>query len=191
MDETLAIAQLKAGNIAGLQTLVEKYQVEAVQAAGIITGDRTLAEDIVQAAFLRAFEKIRGFDETRPFRPWFMRMVTNDAIKAAVRQHRQRPLPEDGDADYEMVLQQLSAQPRESEDALVREERIAGMRQAIRRLSPTQRAAIVMVYFLNMSTEDSADQLNCAPGTLRWHLSAARARLKMLLASQEGNKERI
>lgn len=191
MDEIVAIAQLKAGNIAGLQALVEIYQVEAIQAAVLITGDRAIAEDIVQAAFLRAFEKIRGFDETRSFRPWFMRMVTNDAIKAAIRQNRQRPLVENGEAAYESVLYKLNAHTRESEDALEREELVAEMRQAIHLLSPAQRAAVVMHYFLNMSTEDSADQLNCAPGTLRWHLSVARARLKTILTSREENKERI
>jgi len=191
MDEIVAIAQLKAGNIAGLQALVEIYQDEAIQAAALITGDRAIAEDIVQAAFLRAFEKIRGFDETRPFRPWFMRMVTNDAIKAAIRQNRQRPLVEEGATGYEKVLNKLNAHMRESEDALEREELVAEMRQAIHRLSPAQRAAVVMHYFLNMSTDDSANQLNCAPGTLRWRLSVARARLKTILAHREENKERI
>lgn len=183
MDETKAIAQLKAGDISGLQMLVEIYQIEAIQAACIITGDRAIAEDIVQAAFLRAFDKIRGFDETRPFRPWFIRIVVNDAIKAAIQQNRQISLKDDGDADYEAVLQKLAENTREPEDAVEKEELVTEMRQAIARLSPSQRAAVVMHYFLNMSTAESASQLNCAPGTLRWRLSVVRARLRTLLAS--------
>ena len=183
MDETKAITQLKAGNIAGLEILVEMYQVEAIQAAGLITGDRAIAEDIVQAAFLRAFDKIRGFDETRPFRPWFFRMVVNDAIKAAIRQNRQISLKDDGDADYEAVLQKLTENTREPEGAVEQEELVTEMRQAIARLSPSQRAAVVMHYFLNMSTAEAAEQLKCAPGTIRWQLSMARERLRNLLAS--------
>ena len=183
MDEAEAIAQLKAGDISGLQILVETYQIEAIQAACLITGDWAMAEDVVQAAFLRAFDKIRGFDETRPFRPWFVRMVVNDSIKAAIRQSRQISLKDGENADYEVVLQKLTEYSREPEDAVEQKELVTEMRQAIARLSPSQRAAVVLHYFLNMSTAESADKLNCAPETLRWHLSIARARLRSLLTS--------
>ena len=183
MDEAQAITQLKAGDISGLQMLVETYQIEAIQAACLITGDRATAEDVVQDAFLRAFDKIQGFDETRPFRPWFVRMVVNDSIKAAIRQSRQISLKDDGEADYKTVLQKLTEYIREPEDAFEQKELVTEMRQAIARLSPSQRAAVVLHYFLNMSTAESAGQLNCAPGTLRWHLSVARARLRSLLTS--------
>ncbi len=183
MDEAQAITQLKAGDISGLQMLVETYQIEAIQAACLITGDRATAEDVVQDAFLRAFDKIQGFDETRPFRPWFVRMVVNDSIKAAIQQSRQISLKDDGEADYKTVLQKLTEYIREPEDAFEQKELVTEMRQAIARLSPSQRAAVVLHYFLNMSTAESAGQLNCAPGTLRWHLSMARARLRSLLAS--------
>ena len=53
MDEAQAITQLKAGDISGLQMLVETYQIEAIQAACLITGDRATAEDVVQDAFLQ------------------------------------------------------------------------------------------------------------------------------------------
>lgn len=183
MDEVTAIAKLKAGDITGLKILVEMYQVEAIQAACLITGDRAIAEDIVQAAFLRAFDKIQGFDDTRPFRPWFIRIVVNDAIKAAIQQSHKMPLIDDGNADYEHVLQRLAANTREPEDVVEHEELVTEMQQAIAQLSPSQRAAVVMHYFLGLSTAETAEQLNCAPGTIRWHLSLARNRLRILLAS--------
>jgi len=188
MNETEAITQLKKGKIAGLQLLVEMYQVDAIQAASLITGDRAIAEDIVQSAFVRVFDKIGGFDETRPFRPWFLRMVVNDSIKAAVQQNSQVSLKDDGenddvDEDYKFVLRTLIENTREPEEAVEKEELVREMRQAIAGLSPSQRAAIVMHYFLNMSTTESANQLNCAPGTLRWHLSVARTKLRTMLIS--------
>lgn len=188
MNETEAITQLKKGKIAGLQLLVEMYQVDAIQAATLITGDRAIAEDIVQSAFIRIFDKIGGFDATRPFRPWFLRIVVNDSIKAAVQQNSQVSLKDDGenddvDEDYKFVLRTLIENTREPEEAVEKEELVREMRQAIAGLSPSQRAAIVMHYFLNMSTTESANQLNCAPGTLRWHLSVARTRLRTMLIS--------
>lgn len=181
MDERKAIAQLRTGNIAGLQKLVELHQVEAVQVACLITGDRASAEDIVQGAFLKVFEKIKGFDDVRPFRPWFLRMVINDAIKTAARQRQRISLDEN--AEYRAIWQRLDDAVREPEEAFQRKQLVEEMRQALDRLSPAQRAAIVMHYFLDLSTAEAADRLNCAPGTFRWHLSAARERLRALLAS--------
>lgn len=183
MDEAQAIAQLKAGDISGLQILVETYQIDSIQAACFITGDRAMAEDIVQTAFLRAFDKIRGFDETRPFRPWFLRIVVNDSLKASSQQSHNVALIDDVDENYAFVLQQLNENTREPEDSIEKEELVTEMRQAIAQLSPSQRAAIVMHYFLNLNTVDYASQLNCAPSTLRWHLSVARKRLRNVLAS--------
>ena len=183
MDEKKAIAQLKSGDIVGLRTLVEMYQVEAVQAACLIIGNRTAAEDIVQSAFLRAFEKIKGFDSARPFRPWFLRIVVNDAIKAVSQQRHWVPLEDNEAADYQAVLQRLETATREPEETVERKELIENMRQALDRLSPARRAAVVMHYFLDLSTAEIADRLNCTPGTLRWHLSVARERLRTLLSS--------
>jgi len=181
MDEVKAIASLKKGDIAGLKTLVEMFQTDAVQAAYLVTCDWSMAEDIVQTAYLRVFEKIKYFDETRPFRPWFLRMVINDAIKVSMRQRRFVNLNEDGDEEYTFTLQKLAENQREPEDLLLQEELVSAMRKALFHLSPSQRAAIVMHYFLNLSTEDSANQLNCAPGTVRWRLSVARNRLRKSL----------
>ena len=57
----------------------------AIRAAYLIVRDRALAEDLVQTAFLRAYDRIGQFDPSRPFAPWFLRSVVNDAVKAAMR----------------------------------------------------------------------------------------------------------
>ena len=88
MEEAEAIAQLKQGDVGGLEALVRGHQVQAVRTAYLITRDRALAEDIVQAAFVRAYQRIEQFDTRRPFGPWFLRSVVNDAIKAASRRER-------------------------------------------------------------------------------------------------------
>src|SRR5205085_10233603 len=88
MTEDEAIALLKSGDISGLERLVRLYQVQAVRAAYGIVQDRAAAEDIVQSAFLTAFERIGQFDANRPFGPWFLRSVVNLAIKTAHRRQR-------------------------------------------------------------------------------------------------------
>ena len=181
MEEAKAIAQLKAGNIDALRTLVNYHQVQAVQAAVLITQDRASAEDIVQNAFLRCFERAELFDSARPFRPWFMRMVINDALKAACQQRRYLSLDAQEDETYQALIEKLEGAPEAPEDILQRRELHQAIREALQKLSPQQRAAIVQRYYLGLSELEMSSKLNCAPGTVKWHLNAARQKLRMLL----------
>ena len=181
MEEQEAIARLKRGDIGGLEALVCKYQVQAVRTAYLITRDRALAEDIVQTAFLRAYERIGQFDAGRPFGPWFLRSVVNDAVKAATRRERQVSL-EAGPEGEGASLANLLASPGPGPDGLVE---AAETRQAVwaalGELPPAQRAAIVLRYYLDLSEAEMADELACPPGTVKWRLHAARKRLRTLL----------
>ncbi len=181
MEEQEAIARIKRGDIGGLESLVRRYQVQAVRAAYLIVRDRETAEDIVQSAFLRVYERIHQFDAGRPFGPWFLRSVVNDAVKAATRRQRQVPL-EVGSESEEASLADLLADPNPGPADLVE---AAETRQAVLaaldRLPPAQRAAIVLRYYLGLSEAEMADELACPPGTVKWRLHAARKRLRSLL----------
>ena len=67
MDDVQAIRRLKRGDIGGLEALVTRYQVKAVETAFLVTQDEPLAEDVVQEVFVRIFQRIRSFDEGRAF----------------------------------------------------------------------------------------------------------------------------
>jgi RNA polymerase sigma-70 factor (ECF subfamily) len=88
VEERGAIERLKRGEIGGLEVLVRRHYTRAVRAADLILRDTALAEDIVQGAFIRAYERIDQFDESRPFGPWFMKIVVNDSVKVASRRER-------------------------------------------------------------------------------------------------------
>lgn len=151
MDEREAVARLKRGDIAGLEALVRRYQVQAVRAAYLITRDRGLAEELVQEAFLRAYERITQFDETQSFGPWFLRIVVNDAVKTAARHRRHVPL-EMGDDDNAPIPGHVLADPGLTPDELAeRAEVRERIWQALAQLSPAQRAAIVLRYYLGLS----------------------------------------
>ncbi|MDY6875307.1 MAG: RNA polymerase sigma factor [Chloroflexota bacterium] len=174
MEEQEAIARLKRGDVGGLEPLVRKYQVQAVRTAYLITRDRALAEDIVQAAFLRAYERIGQFDAGRSFGPWFLRSVVNDAVKSVSRGKRQISLETDSLAG---LLADPNPGPAQIAEA-------ADLRQkvwdALGKLPPAQRAAIVLRYYLGLSEAEMAEQLACPPGTVKWRLHAARKRLRPL-----------
>ena len=181
MNEADAIAQMKAGNLAGLKALIQIYQVQAVQAAVLITRDQPAAEDIVQNAFLRSFERIAQFDPSRPFGPWFLRMVINDALKAASKQRRQVSLDVDEEEMYQKLIDKLESAADEPEDLVQRSELRQAVNEALGKLSPRQRTVIVQRYYLGLSEREMSDELDCAPGTIKWNLNSARKRLKALL----------
>ncbi|MGB7872888.1 MAG: sigma factor-like helix-turn-helix DNA-binding protein [Anaerolineales bacterium] len=56
--------------------------------------------------------------------------------------------------------------------------------RSLSKLSPRQRAVIVQRYYLEMSEQEMAQALEVAPGTIKWLLHAARARLRDLLGSE-------
>jgi RNA polymerase sigma-70 factor (ECF subfamily) len=180
MDEHQAIARLKQGDIEGLETLVRLYQEQAVRAAYLITQDLPLAEDIVQAAFLRAYERIEQFDAARRFEPWFLRSVINDAIKAAQRQQHYVSL-EGADTQTTLLdlLEDTSPGPL---DQLEQEELKQLVREALQMLSPEQRAAVVMRYYLDMSEAEMVETTNAPRGTIKWRLHTAREHLRRLLS---------
>lgn len=185
-EEQHAVARLKQGDLAGLEYLVQRYQVQAVRAAYLIVQDRPLAEDLAQQAFLRAYDCINQFDASRPFGPWFLRVVVNDALKAATHQKRTAPLNDEGQ-EYEDGLRLAPgawlADPAPPPEAQVEAaERCRLVRQALRRLPPEQRAALVLRYYLDLSDAELAHRLDQPLTTVKWWLRDGRRRLKGLLS---------
>jgi RNA polymerase sigma-70 factor, ECF subfamily len=193
MDERQAVARLQRGDIGGLETLVRLYQVRATRAAYLITRDRELAADIMQATFLKAYERIQQFDPTRPFGPWFLRSVVNDAIKASVRHSCQVSLDAAGDdADGAPPASARLADGGPGPDALWEQaETAAEVWDALARLSPTQRAAIVQRYFLELNEAEMSAAMHRPPSTVKWRLHAGRERLRALLRSTPQDSEAL
>lgn len=182
MDEKQAIAKLKRGDIKGLETLVHLHQVRALRTAYLVTGDRALAEDIVQAAFIRVYERIEQFESDRPFSPWFLRSVINDAIRAVQRRQRSVSL-DDNRGDPETALENFLADDAYGPADLVETiDTTEAIWKALGKLSPVQRAAIVQRYYLGLSEAEMADRAERPPGTIKWRLHAARKRLHTLLS---------
>lgn len=177
-SEQDAIARLKGGDLEGMETLVHRYQLQAIRVVYLITGELAAAEDIVQAAFLRAAERIHQFDDRRPFGPWFLRSVINDAIKAANRQNRQVSLDTSEEIDPLKWLTDPTISPEEQVQA---KEIRQAVKRALDQLSPKQRAVVVMHYYLEMDQADMGKMLDNPVGTIKWRLHTARKRLRNLL----------
>jgi len=186
-EEQRAIACLKRGDLAGLEFLVERYQAQAVHAAYLIAGERTAAEDIVQAAFLKAADRIAQFDTRRPWKPWFLRIVTNDAIKYAQRCRRHLSLDEDNTTK---AVAAWLVDPGPTPEELVEIEDLRqAVRHALQQLTPEQRAVVVLRHFLDMSEADMIQEIDRPITTIKWRLYVARQRLRELLKRFQGDHQ--
>jgi RNA polymerase sigma-70 factor (ECF subfamily) len=181
MEEHTAITRLQQGDISGLAALVCIYQLRALRAAYLITQDRALAEDVVQNAFVRAYERIHQFDARRPFGPWFLRSVTREAVKAAMRRARDMPLEHVIYAD-EQTEADVAAHAELNPEALWEQAETRNeVWTALRALTPMQREVVVQRYYLNLSEAEMADRIGCPSGTIKSRLYVARERLRTLL----------
>lgn len=173
MEDIQAIRRLQQGDISGLAWLVEHYQHRALRTAYLVLQDRAAAEDIVQAAFLRVFERIHQYDLQRPFAPWFLKIVINDALKLHARSASHTSLEHFADLPDTVFANPEAA----AEQALCAE----AIWAALADLSPGQRATIVERYYLDLSENEMAQLEGCATGTIKWRLSVARERLRSRL----------
>lgn len=183
MDEQTAITRMKNGDIGGLAVMVEKYQTQAVRTAYMIVRDQGIAEDVVQATFVRIFHRIDQFDTTRRFEPWFMRSVVNAALQHERRAGRQTSLDApinnaDSSLTFADMLHADGPDPAEAAEAAELREMIW---KALDALSPDQRAVVVMRYYLDCSEREMSEALDTPAGTIKWRLHAARKRLAVLL----------
>jgi RNA polymerase sigma-70 factor, ECF subfamily len=89
MEEREAVDRLNKGEVGARESLVRRYHARAGGAAYVIIRDHAMAKDSPKTdAFVRAYKGIGRFDSGRPFGPWFMRIVDNEAVGAARKESR-------------------------------------------------------------------------------------------------------
>ena len=129
---------------------------------------------------MRLYQRIRQFDATRPFEPYLMRSVVNAALNATRGERKSLSLESDVPPEFEQLLAQAASVETQVEFAQAKQ----AIFSALSQLSPRQRAAIVQRYYLGMSEKEMAASLDAPPGTVKWLLNAARARLRQLLGAE-------
>jgi RNA polymerase sigma factor (sigma-70 family) len=156
---------------------VRRYQALAHRTAYLVTGQAADAEDAAQTAFLKAYSALARFDPGRPFRPWLLRIVVNEA------KNRRRWRGRHPELELEVARAPAAAEPS-PEELAVAEERRAALLRAVNGLREGDRLAIACRFFLELSEAETAEALGVAPGTVKSRLSRALARLRAALARE-------
>lgn len=144
------------------------------------TRDRDTAQDMLQDAFIKAFEKLKDFNFSGSFEGWLRRIVVNTAIDH-FRKNKNLLMLEDeaGIADEEG---DSPGDLSEEEDLSIYESIKPEMvLEAMQKLSPTYQTVFNLYVFENYSHKEIADTLNISIGTSKSNLSKAKLKLKGLL----------
>ncbi|HEX9406492.1 MAG TPA: sigma-70 family RNA polymerase sigma factor [Thermoanaerobaculia bacterium] len=168
--EQRAIAAVKSGDAAAYDYLVSKYMKRVVSIAWGIVRNAHDAEDLAQEAFVKAFQTIARFKSGEPFGPWIYRIVTN--LSLDVVKHRQR-------FRHEEINESLPAARGDRADLSAMTNELARrIDEAIESLPEMQRVVARLYLVEHFEHAEIAAMTSLSEGTIRSHLSLARAKLR-------------
>src|SRR5580704_4804622 len=94
-DESLLVDKAKAGDQQAFTDLVSRYQRKIYRLAKNITRNDEDAEDVLQEAFLKAYEHLDGFEGNSRFYTWIVRIAVNEALMKLRKRKGDRTVPLD------------------------------------------------------------------------------------------------
>jgi RNA polymerase sigma factor (sigma-70 family) len=179
-DEPELVSRAARGEIPAYEELVRRYQGIAHRTAYLITGGAAEADDAAQAGFVKAYRALARFDRSRPFRPWLLRIVANEAKNLRRSEGRRAALELRAAMEREEVpTPEMEAAARERREALL---------AAVNRLAEPDREVIAMRYFLELTEGEMATTLGVAPGTVKSRLARALGRLRAAIEASVGGR---
>ena len=168
----MLIRRVRAGDRSAFDGLVHAYMRQAFQLAYRVVGHREDAEDLVQEAFLAAYQYLDSYDETRAFGPWLMRIVLNRGSNLRRSRARRETEPE---------IDAVSTSPSALEESERAEARVV-LTEAMAGLSERQRLIVTLFDVDGQTSTEIGEMLDLSPGTVRWHLHEARRALRVALS---------
>lgn len=158
---------MRKGELSSFEELYRREFGNVLRAAYLVTGDREEARDIVQEAFARAYERWRTVSRLDRPGAWLQRVTVNLALssrrRARMRLRETGPQEEQREADPLLDLVMLSA---------------------LRKLSPAQRAVLVLRFYSDQSVENVARALGKRPATVRSLTSQGLSALRRMVPEE-------
>lgn len=164
------IEQVLGGQTNAFGELIDRYMRPLFNVALRMLNSRDDAEDVVQAVFLKAFERLETYDPRFKFFSWIYRMTVNESINTLKQQNRFEVL----DWSLESVDNRPDEEFRERETS----DRVG---LALMVLSPEDRAIVLLRHFQEFSYDEIGFILNIPSKTVKSRLYTARQRLKQIL----------
>ncbi len=158
------------GDLEAWGEIVKRYKDAAFGVALAILRNRADAEDAVQEAFIRAYERLERYDLSRRFSTWLF-TVTANVAKNMLRKRRPEPA----------LSQPWLEDPAQ---AVHKDETLELVREAVWALPESYRAPLVLRYWQDLELSEIGQVLGLRTGTVKTRLHRGRALVRMRLAEQ-------
>ncbi len=162
LSDAQIMLQVKAGDDSAFEYLVQKYRRAMVSFMFRMAHNNAAAEDLAQEVFLRVYRSRENYEASAKFTTWLYRIATNLAVNHARDTRHERPENtvslDEPDQESGHTLDLPDRTPS-AEEAIVRRERVAAIRQRVQALPERQRIAVVMHKYQQMEYRQIADVL--------------------------------
>jgi len=175
------------GDRGAFGALVERYQDRLFNMLVQVLGSRDDAADVLQEAFVQAYQKLETYRGTAQFYTWLYRLTMNRALSHRRKESRNRHAVSIDEAKMTTGDQPLDHQPS-PERVLVASERCEQVQAALLRISDEHRQILVLREMEDCSYEVIAEMLELPVGTVRSRLFRARLQLKAELEGVLGDE---
>jgi len=175
MDEQSIIKGIKNAEEWAVEAAVEMYGDRLVKSAYMVCGDRHLAEEAAQDAFLTLCCRIQGFRGDASLYTWLYRITINNARNKTRNRWFRKVLPWEG-PDFEKQPDCITP-----EKSVIDGETSEEIWRALSMLPLIYRQVIDLYYMQELKVREIADVLDVSEGTIKSRLARARERLKDLL----------
>ncbi len=159
------------GDVEAFAELVETYQRPVFNLCYRMLGDPDEAEDAAQETFLRAYNAMRSYDTQRSFSTWLLSIAAHYCIDQ-IRRRRMTVLSMDQLPDLDPP--DIAPGPEAAAAFHEEQRRIQAM---LKNLGPQDRAAVIMLYWYDLSYEEIAESLGLTVSAVKSRLHRARLEL--------------
>lgn len=186
-DDNRLIRECREGNTAAFGVLVSRYQDRLFNTVLRLVNNSEDARDVVQEAFLHAYQSLQSFKGDSLFFTWLYRIAINTAISMKRKQKPMLRIQATGDEKnaIDPVDSSEMSRPEHAVEVADDERRI---HDALSKLSTEHRAVLVMKDMDGAKYEEMAEALGVPVGTIRSRLHRARLELRDILLQQEENR---
>ena len=179
-DELALVNRSRNGDAEAFSELVNRYERRIFRLAKRITQNDEDAEDVLQEAFLKAYQNLDSFQGNSKFYTWLVRISVNEALMKLRKRKTDKtvPLDEPMDTGEETVQREIAVWEGNPEQQYSQEELHVILEDAIDSLKPVYRTVFVLRDVEEMSTEETAEALNLSIPAVKSRLLRARLQLR-------------
>lgn len=174
--------RVRAGDQASFSLLLEKHRTPVIHFLYRMVQNQAVAEELAQEVFLRVYRSRETYEPTAKFTTWLFRIATHLALNW-IRDNRNTRNQDSLDEQVlDGAVRQVADRLPSVEQRMVRESRMAEIRQAIESLPAKQRAAVLMHKYEELEYAQIAKVLECSESAVKSLLFRAYETLRGRLA---------